>query len=107
MYTGDAGRTAALPRLARDASLLLAECSLTEPDSGPHGHLCAENAAEAACHAGAYQLVLTHFSSADPARLWEHRRRAEAVFPSPVHLARPRTRFSVDSSTSPHSGAET
>lgn len=105
-YTGDTGRTEALPRLARGAGLLLAECSLPEPDSGPHGHLCAEDAAEAARRGGACGLVLTHFTSADPATLREHRRRAEAVFPGPVHFARPQDRFSVDCSPVPHSGEE-
>lgn len=100
-YTGDTGRTEALHRLARDADLLLAECTLTEPDSGPHGHLCAEEAAEAARRAEAGRLVLTHFSSADPAWLQDCRRRAGARFPGPVHIATPHARFSVHTGEEP------
>lgn len=94
-YTGDTGRTDALYRLARNVDLLLAECTLTEPDSGPHGHLCPEDAAEVARRADVGQLVLTHVSSADPDRLHDIRRRAEARFSGPVHVATPQGRFPV------------
>lgn len=94
-YTGDTGRTPALAALAAGADLLLAECTLTEPDDGPHGHLCAEDAADAAEAAGVGQLVLTHFASADPDRLAAHRARATARFNGPVHIATPTARFEV------------
>lgn len=97
VYTGDTGRSAALRGLAEGADLLLAECTLSEPDSGPHGHLCAEDAADVAAAAGVGQLVLTHFSSADPAWLAASRRRAAARFAGPVHLATPLARFPVRS----------
>ena len=89
-YTGDTGRTPALRTLADGADLLLAECTLTEPDDGPHGHLCAEDAADAAQGVG--QLVLTHFGSADPA---DSGHRAAARFAGPVHVASPGARFPV------------
>ncbi|MGP4016911.1 MBL fold metallo-hydrolase [Saccharopolyspora sp. 5N708] len=95
VYTGDTGRTDALRRLARDADLLLAECTLAAPDSGPHGHLCAEDAAEVAHRAGAGQLVLTHFSSADPGQLELFRDSAAALFAGPVHVATPYARFPI------------
>jgi ribonuclease BN (tRNA processing enzyme) len=94
-YTGDTGRTPALRELAKDADLLLAECTLAEPDPGPHGHLCAEDAAAVAAEAAVGGLVLTHFSSADPGRLAADRQRAAATFRGPVHLASPNARFSV------------
>ena len=94
-YTGDTGRTPALPVLAEGADLLLAECTLTEPDTGPHGHLCAEDAATVAEKAGVGQLVLTHFTSADPDRLAAHRDAATALFGGVVHLAAPHARFPV------------
>ena len=94
-YTGDTGRTPALHTLATGADLLLAECTLTESDPGPHGHLCAEDAAAVAETAGVGQLVLTHFSSADPAWLAASRQRAVDAFSGPVHLAAPNARFSV------------
>lgn len=96
-YTGDTGRTPALRTLADGADLLLAECTLTEPDSGPHGHLCAEDAADVAADAGVGQLVLTHFGSADPDWLEASRRRADARFRGPVHLATPFATFPVRS----------
>jgi ribonuclease BN (tRNA processing enzyme) len=95
VYTGDTGRTPALATLAIDADLLLAECSLPESDPGPHGHLCAEDAADAATDAGVGQLVLTHFASADPDRLAADRNRAAARFTGPVHIATPTARFPV------------
>src|SRR6202000_1026350 len=78
VYTGDTGRTPALADLTTSADLLLAECTLAESDSGPHGHLCAEDAADVAEAAGVGRLVLTHFTSADPDRLAAHRERAAA-----------------------------
>ncbi len=96
-YTGDTGRTPALHTLATGADLLLAECTLTESDPGPHGHLCAQDAAAVAEAARVGQLVLTHFSSADPAWLAASRQRAVATFGGPVHLASPNARFSVRS----------
>ncbi|MES9539565.1 MBL fold metallo-hydrolase [Actinomadura sp. NPDC000600] len=95
VYTGDTGRTAALDDLAAGTDLLLAECTLDEPDSGPHGHLCAEDAAEVAMSAGAGQLVLTHFVSADTSWLEKSRRRAAARFGGPVHIATPFAKFPV------------
>lgn len=94
-YTGDTGRTPALHTLANGADLLLAECTLTESDPGPHGHLCAEDAAAVAEAAGVGQLVLTHFNSADPTDLAAHRQRAEATFGGPIHIATPTARFPV------------
>lgn len=94
-YTGDTGRTPALHSLADGADLLLAECSLTEPDDGPHGHLSAQDAGDVATAAGAGQLVLTHFSSGDPAWLAASRQRATDRFAGPVHLASPHRRFAV------------
>lgn len=91
-YTGDTGPTPALLTLAQDADLLLAECTLAEPDSGPHGHLCAEDAADVAADSAVGQLVLTHFGSTDPET---SRERAAARFDGPVHLATPSARFPV------------
>ncbi|HEV7974964.1 MBL fold metallo-hydrolase [Amycolatopsis sp.] len=96
-YTGDTGRTPALRTLARGADLLLAECTLSEPDSGPHGHLCAEDAADVAADAAVGQLVLTHFGTADPDWLEASRRRAAVRFGGPVHIATPSARFPVRS----------
>lgn len=95
VYTGDTGRTPALATLATGADLLLAECTRTESDSGPHGHLCAGDAADVAESAGVGRLVLTHFTSADPDRLAAHRERAAARFNGPVHIATPSARFAV------------
>jgi ribonuclease BN (tRNA processing enzyme) len=86
-YTGDTGRTPALRTLADGVDLLVAECTLDAPDDGPHGHLCAEDAADAAETAGAGQLVLTHYTTPpDPER-------ATRRFRGPVHVAEPGARY--------------
>lgn len=95
VYTGDTGRTPALRELAVGADMLLAECTLSASDDGPHGHLCAEDAAEAAADAAVGQLVLTHFSTADSAWLEASRRSAAERFDGPVHIATPSARFPV------------
>nr|WP_322760536.1 MBL fold metallo-hydrolase [Frankia sp. Cr2] len=94
-YTGDTGRTDALIPLARDVDLLLAEATLEVTDDGPHGHLSATDAGEAAASADVAQLVLTHFISADPGWLQARQADASRVFGGPVHLAAPAARFDV------------
>lgn len=96
-YTGDTGPGGALLDLARDADVLLAECTLADPDTGPHGHLCAADAGRAATRAGVGELVLTHWTSTDPVWLRRCVDRAAAEFDGPVHVARPRTVFGVGS----------
>lgn len=89
VYTGDTGVTDALPTLAEGAGTLLSESTLREPDRSGHGHLTAAEAADAARAAGVAELVLTHFSSTDPAEQAWHRDRAVRVFAGPVSIARP------------------
>lgn len=103
-YTGDTGLHGGLVELARDADLLLAECSLDRPDISEHGHLCAEDAARVAAAAGVGALVLTHFSTADPVAMLGHQARATALFDGPVHLARPGEVIDVTPAF-PHIGA--
>jgi ribonuclease BN (tRNA processing enzyme) len=99
-YTGDTGVTDVLVSLARGADLFLAEATLAVTDTGPHGHLSAADAAAVAASAGARQLVLTHFQSADPG--WLNARRAEAtgIFDGPVHMAAPNLRLVHDGAAS-------
>jgi len=94
-YTGDTGLTDELLELAREVDLLLAETTLASTDTSDWGHLCATDAARVAAAAGAGQLVLTHFGSADPQ--WTHARKADAerVFTGPVHLAQPGTHYPI------------
>lgn len=94
-YTGDTGVAPGLLPLAADVDLLLAETTLTETDHGPHGHLSAANAAQAAQTAGARTLVLTHFPSADPSWLLTRRDEAARAFTGSVHLAQPGETFEV------------
>jgi ribonuclease BN (tRNA processing enzyme) len=100
-YTGDTGVTPALLALAADVDLLLAEASLLTTDHGPHGHLCAIDAAQVAETAGATSLVLTHFPTADPAWLFARRDEARAVFRGEVHLAQPGQTFEVSAAATP------
>ncbi len=97
-YTGDTGRTDALIPLARDVDLLLAEATLEVTDDGPHGHLSATDAGEAAATADVAQLVLTHFISGDPGWLQARQADASRVFGGPVHLAAPAARFDIQAS---------
>jgi ribonuclease BN (tRNA processing enzyme) len=92
-YTGDTGLTPGLLSLAADVDLLLAECTLSATDHGPHGHLSAIDAAQAAQTARAGSLVLTHFPSADPAWLQARREEAAGAFTGPVYLAQPGKTF--------------
>lgn len=95
VYTGDTGVTDALPALASGAGMLLAESTLRETDTTGHGHLSSQDAGRAARGAGVAELVLTHFSSPDPAEHAWHRERASGVFGGPVHTARPGTALTV------------
>ena len=94
-YTGDTGVTPELLPLAAGADLLLAEATLPMTDHGPHGHLSATDAAQAAQAAGAKTLMLTHLPSADRAWLLARRDEAAQAFTGPVHLARPGETFEI------------
>lgn len=89
VYTGDTGVTDALPALAEGAGTLLSESTLRETDRSGHGHLTAVEAATAARDAGIAELILTHFSSTDPADHDWHRTQAATVFSGPVSIAQP------------------
>lgn len=94
-YTGDTGWSDSLLELARDAGLLLCEASRREPDTGPHGHLSAAEAGRLAAEAGVAALVLTHFTSCEPAWLQQLQSDAAHTFGGPVHLASPRSRIVI------------
>lgn len=97
VYTGDTGVTDALPALASGADMLLAESTLRESDPTGHGHLSPREAGRAAQDARVGQLVLTHFSTPDPADHAWHAARASGVFDGPVHTAHPGTTLSLPS----------
>lgn len=94
-YTGDTGVTDGLTPLACDVDLLLAESTITAPDSSTHGHLCAADAGAVAAAGRVGELVLTHFSTADPAALEAHRAAAAAMYDGPIRIAAPLRRFTV------------
>lgn len=89
VYTGDTGVTEALPMLADGAGTLLSESTLRTTDESGHGHLTAQEAARAARDAGVAELVLTHFSSVEPADHAWHRRSAAEIFSGPITIAQP------------------
>jgi ribonuclease BN (tRNA processing enzyme) len=62
VYTGDTGPADELPKLAREADLLVSEASWMEvkPGRDPY-HLTAAQAGEHAARAGAARLLLSHF----------------------------------------------
>ncbi len=72
VYTGDTGKTDALPPLARNADVFLSEAAFLEgPGLPPDLHLTARQAAGYATRAGVGRLVLTHLQpgpSPDDAR---------------------------------------
>lgn len=62
-YTGDAGITDATKQLAKNADLLIAECTNKETPHPTWGHLNPTLAARLADGENAKQLVLTHFGA--------------------------------------------
>ncbi len=61
VYSGDTAYSDELTRFARDADVLLAECSLPEDHAGFRGHMTALDCARMAERAGVGRLLLTHF----------------------------------------------
>jgi ribonuclease BN (tRNA processing enzyme) len=59
-YSGDTGYCERIVELARDADLLILECSFPD-DEAIAGHLTPSEAGDIATRAGAKKLVLTHF----------------------------------------------
>jgi hypothetical protein len=94
-YTGDTGLTDGLAPLCRDVDLLLAEATIDITDTGPHGHLSGADAGVVAQEHGVRELVITHFTTPDPAVLDRRRAAAAARFDGLVHVAAPGRRFSV------------
>lgn len=60
VYPGDCGPGKEVIELARDADLLILECTLPSGSPSP-AHLTPEDAAEIALQSGAKQLLLSHF----------------------------------------------
>ncbi|HVV12563.1 MBL fold metallo-hydrolase [Amycolatopsis sp.] len=87
-YTGDTGMTDATAKLAAEADLLLAEATLSAPDTTGHGHLCGGDAGRVAARAGARELMLTHFACTERDWLDALYEDAAAEFGGPIRLAR-------------------
>ena len=86
VYGADCSPNDALVEFARDAELLLIECTLPRPErTGVRGHLTCEEAGEHGRRAGARRLVVTHIS--DELDLEEARERASEAFGAPVEVA--------------------
>jgi ribonuclease BN (tRNA processing enzyme) len=104
-YSGDTYDVPGLIELARGVDLFLCEATLELTDDTVHGHLTAAQAGEAAAAAGAGELVLTHFITADPEWLEARRADAQRFFDGPVHLASPGRRFEVRPGNGAHPAA--
>lgn len=89
VFGADCGPNTALVDFTRGADLLLAEATLSGPDTSPApGHLSAREAGEHACAAGVDRLVLTHYS--DELSAMDTRAEGSAGFGGTlVELARP------------------
>lgn len=61
VYTGDTAYSCDLVDFARQADVLLAECSLPEEHAGYRGHMTASECGRMAEEAGVRRLLLTHF----------------------------------------------
>ncbi len=76
-YSGDCGQTEKSIALAKDADLLIHECSLRKPNAHDiWGHTDATQAASIARDANVKRLILTHFSPTDY-RTMQSRKEAE------------------------------
>lgn len=88
VYTGDLGLTDAARELARDADLLISECSsknIQDPDTW--GHMDPARAASLAKESNVGKLILTHFNAALYSSLDERRwaeDMAKKIFPNTV-----------------------
>jgi ribonuclease BN (tRNA processing enzyme) len=84
-YCTDTGACGNLVALARDADLLITECSWRTRNQNPGWpHLAPEDAAEAAVEAGARRLILTHLDAGQYPSLRERamaQARARKIFP--------------------------
>jgi ribonuclease BN (tRNA processing enzyme) len=87
-YSGDTDLCDGLSRLARDVDLLLVEAAYQEDrDTGRGVHLTGLRAGQAAAHAGAKRVVVTHVPPwTDPADIMAELRQA---YKGPAHLAKP------------------
>ena len=87
-YTGDCGLTDSAKKLARDAGLLITECSNIKTKEGDSwGHLDPVQAATLAKDANVQKLVLTHFSPGYYLTLEDRKkaeRRAQEIFPNTI-----------------------
>ncbi len=88
-YSADTTVTPAFERLAGDADLLLAEATLTEPDTTEHGHLSAAEAGQLAARHGVGGLVLTHWARTGHGWLAAQAERAAQHFGGRIELAVP------------------
>jgi ribonuclease BN (tRNA processing enzyme) len=86
-YSGDTGPCAAVVDVARDAALFVSECTSPAHDVTGQGHLCAEEAGEAASVAAAERLLLTHFFDETEDELARRVSNAEKIYDGPVLLA--------------------
>lgn len=83
-YCTDTGQCENISRLAKDADLLITECSWLSHHESEWPHLSPETAADAALKSGASRLVLTHFDARnypDMQSRLEAEARARKIFP--------------------------
>lgn len=86
-YTGDTGECEEAIDLARDADLLIAECSVADEDAVP-GHLTPRGVGRIAAAAAVRRLVVTHFYPSALALGWAEieRRIRESYGREPIEL---------------------
>jgi ribonuclease BN (tRNA processing enzyme) len=92
VYSGDTPYSETVVRLAREADLLVLECSFPGGVNAP-GHLNAHEAGRMARRAGARTLLLSHFYPA--CDLIDVRRQAGEIFKGEIRLARDRMELRV------------
>lgn len=87
-YSGDTGIGDESKLLARDADILIYECSYIDPNAGSKwGHVSPTQAANLAKESGAKQLILTHFDASLYDTLGKRKvaeRKAREIFPNTI-----------------------
>ncbi|KAA3660374.1 MAG: MBL fold metallo-hydrolase [Calditrichaeota bacterium] len=93
VYSGDTGPCSALINLAKNADLLLCECSFPASRKGIDFHLNSETAGEVAKAADVKKLVLTHMYPECEAV--DIRSECAKIFPGNIELARDLMRLTI------------
>jgi ribonuclease BN (tRNA processing enzyme) len=86
-YSGDTGICQSSVKIAKNADVLIHECSYDLPRDDPWGHVDPTSAAKLAKHAHVKQLILTHFDASVYTSLEKRddaEKKAQKIFPNTI-----------------------